>query len=893
MSPVDNPPRQQCDVHQVVCATVSSLEKCAACVGPVAAFKWQGYQCKTCLNVWHKICLRRTKTDFVHVSEVQFDDGSVDEQLPGNGPPQNISEDDTGQSDADFVPDSAEESEDDIPVISPAKKFKKTFAELVNDLIGTDESTSDRPGSSKDLLPPEDPDSPPPRPNLSEEVSGAEHQVEETTAATLSSKNSCFICGKSVRKMARHLQTHSSNLEVSHAFSFPPHSKERKKVLDMLRNRGNFQHNTEVLQTGKGELKIKRKPDGDPVREKFIHCIYCQGMFVRKHLWRHVKRCARKPEDEEQRPGRRRVLGTAASLESASQQQVSTGVWKLLTAMNQDEVASVVRNDLTIVQFAQSLVNKHGQDATKNEYMRQKLREVGRLLLCLQKDFSVANMEDAVKPPNFPKVLNAVKKVSGYQEQNNTYSTPSLALKLGHTLHKIADIVHCRALVAEDEALMKSTDMFKKLYTSKWSEVISHGALTTLSDAKYNKPSTLPFTEDVKLLHGYLERNVSTGVSKLKEVASCQHYSALAQILLAQIIVFNRRRAGEVSKMLVESFESRDDHELHEDVALGLSKLEQRLCSYFSRVEIKGKRGRKVAVLLTPKMVDGLSLLVSKRVECHVCASNAFLFARPKAMSHYRGQDALRVCANLCGAKHPEHLRSTQLRKHVATLSQVLNLKHNELDQVADFLGHDIRVHRDFYRLPVPTTQLAKISKLLLTLEKGTLSKIQGKSLDDIEIQDELDTSDTEEMDGGSDSGDEAEVSGSGSSTSKCMDAAPECSATEQVGDTEDFNEALAPVTSSVQGPTPVCGEPDSAAEPDSAQTRSRRVKKKPWSKTEVAAVMRHFRKHIEAGKLAGKDECSQCKLAEAPLLDHRSVQNIRDFVRNRGVTAKRQAKKK
>jgi len=62
-------------------------------------------------------------------------------------------------------------------------------------------------------------------------------------------------------------------------------------------------------------------------------------------------------------------------------------------------------------------------------------------------------------------------------------------------------------------------------------------------------------------------------------------------------------------------------------------------------------------------------------------------------------------------------------------------LKNNELDQVADFLGHDIRVHRDFYRLPVPTTQLAKISKLLLTMEKGQLSSIQGKSLDEIDIE--------------------------------------------------------------------------------------------------------------------------------------------------------------
>ena len=149
---------------------------------------------------------------------------------------------------------------------------------------------------------------------------------------------------------------------------------------------------------------------------------------------------------------------------------------------------------------------------------------------------------------------------------------------------------------------------------------------------------------------------------------------------------------------------------------MGLSTMEQRLCKYFCHVEIMGKRGRKVAVLLIPSMVDALSLLASNRTESDVCVTNVFLFARPKAMSHYRGQDCLRVHASQCGAKHPEHLRSTQLQKHVATLSQVLNLKNNELDQVADFLGHDIRVHREFW-LPVPTTQLVKISKLLLSLE--------------------------------------------------------------------------------------------------------------------------------------------------------------------------------
>lgn len=63
-------------------------------------------------------------------------------------------------------------------------------------------------------------------------------------------------------------------------------------------------------------------------------------------------------------PGRTRVLGVAAALGAVSSHQISSGVWKLLTAMKQDDVASVVQNDLSIIQFAQSLYKRHGQDPT-------------------------------------------------------------------------------------------------------------------------------------------------------------------------------------------------------------------------------------------------------------------------------------------------------------------------------------------------------------------------------------------------------------------------------------------------------------------------------------------------------------------------------------------------
>lgn len=207
---------------------------------------------------------------------------------------------------------------------------------------------------------------------------------------------------------------------------------------------------------------------------------------------------------------------------------------------------------------------------------------MGRLLLCLRTEFSVHNLEDAVKPANFQRVVQGIKKVSGFDEQKHSYHKPSLALKLGHTLRKIADIIYCRALMAEDEELIRHTDIFKKLYTSRWSELVSHSALNTLSDAKYNKPSTLPFTEDVQILHQYLEKSAESAFCSLKEEATTQNYAQLAKLTLAQIIVFNQRRAGEVSKMRLKSFHERDNTKLHEDVALGLSKTEQKLCNYFS-----------------------------------------------------------------------------------------------------------------------------------------------------------------------------------------------------------------------------------------------------------------------------------------------------------------------
>ncbi|XP_051998573.1 uncharacterized protein LOC127655021 [Xyrauchen texanus] len=42
--------------HDVVTSAISSMDRCAECVGPVAALKWIGLRCKLCSSFWHKSC---------------------------------------------------------------------------------------------------------------------------------------------------------------------------------------------------------------------------------------------------------------------------------------------------------------------------------------------------------------------------------------------------------------------------------------------------------------------------------------------------------------------------------------------------------------------------------------------------------------------------------------------------------------------------------------------------------------------------------------------------------------------------------------------------------------------------------------------------------------------
>ncbi|XP_048036265.1 uncharacterized protein LOC125261742 [Megalobrama amblycephala] len=585
--------------------------------------------------------------------------------------------------------------------------------------------------------------------------------------------------------------------------------------------------------------------------------------------------------------------------------------------------------DRLICLYGESLYTKCGHDKSQHHYIIQKMRELARFMIVVKSNSKkVRNLTELCKPENFLLAVTACKQVSHFQPDLNMFKTPSLALKIGYSLKKACQIRLGQSLMAGDRDTEKSLKNFIKLIESHWRTNISSQALNTLQQGKWNKGDTIPLTEDVMSLQNHLNCVERVAKQKLKEDENISDWKVLAETLLCQIILFNRRRVGEASKLLLASYASRSVKPPNEDVVKSLTKLEQQLCNELTRLEIRGKRGKKVPVLLTKDMVDSMDLLNGSRSKVGIDKDNPYVFARVGALTHIRGSDCLRKFSKTCGAKDPRSLTSTKLRKQIATLSQIMNLKNNELDQLAKFLGHDIRVHREYYRLLENTIQLAKVSKLLLSLEKGA-DCYKGKSLEEITFSTEETQNDTSpasrcqqehecqttEKDASENEDEQLSTSKQHSTSRKSVSRkrhVSEMDASENEDEQLSTSKQHSTSRKSVSRKRHV-SEMDASENEDEQLSTSKqhstsrksvhhspahkqhiiemfsgkKAPRRPWSSEEQDAVKRTLRKFFSLRKVPGKVACQSC-LDANPVLKSRSWVDIKNFVHNTLQTMKR-----
>lgn len=198
------------------------------------------------------------------------------------------------------------------------------------------------------------------------------------------------------------------------------------------------------------------------------------------------------------------------------------------------------------------------------------------------------------------------------------------------------------------------------------------------------------------------------------------------------------RTAEETSGMVCSATVSMSVDEANMALRSHLTDFEKMLLKTQDLVEIRGKTGRGVPVLIpkeTNKVLEYLSDPVARQ-RASIRPENNYMFANT-------GRTVVRAGESLDQVKFRSEVElrfyANNLRKHTATIAQALNLNDTEMKYICNHLGHTQKVHDLVYRQTSGMIERLDIAKLMLIQEFNVVGKYQNKKLSEIQF-DELGT---------------------------------------------------------------------------------------------------------------------------------------------------------
>ncbi|KAL1509958.1 hypothetical protein ABEB36_004622 [Hypothenemus hampei] len=512
--------------------------------------------------------------------------------------------------------------------------------------------------------------------------------------------------------------------------------------------------------------------------------------------------------------------------------------------MRNDEVSTIAQKDVLICAFAARYIKLHREKHFINVASR-KMRELAKLLIEMKKiESKITCLLDALYPKYFDCMILATKMVARFN--NGVYESPTYAMNIATTLTQCCDIAIVRALkrkeigfnltASEVEAELKSTI---QLIKTQWRFEISSQALNNLNINKWNKVTLIPLAGDLKLLKDYLIKKAEKAVTSLQNCNDIKQYQILLETIFCRLMLLNRRRPGELQRITLDK---------NEEFSEVVSPSEKILLKKFRRIVIRGKRGRGVPVLFSTDVQEHIDILLKYR-SIHIQQQNIYLFGNSKTSEPICGYKVLNKYAKLCGAKNPDAITATKLRKHLATLTQLFSMTDSDIEQLATFMGHTVGVHRGSYRLPDDVYQTAKISKLLLLMEEGKAGQYKGKPLNEIDLNLE-------------------------------EDLLEEIKSTEANNCEQELEELLLPEENEIEN-IDKSNLPPASTKPTVSCTKKCKRQLVSWTEEQRRIVKSFFATHIKNRKPPKRHECEKLKEEYVDLLLNKDWLKIKVLIQN------------
>ncbi|XP_044763256.1 uncharacterized protein LOC123320130 isoform X1 [Coccinella septempunctata] len=567
-----------------------------------------------------------------------------------------------------------------------------------------------------------------------------------TSEATRNPKNKklyCMFCGKFQSKFARHIElVHSNETEVKKFINLKKGCTERRNIIETIRKRSQFFYNTNH-NVNDGELIVSRRPGKklNKTASDYIACQNCKGFYTKNNIRHHAKKCFNYDGSRSRTVMvmGRKVLGRIHSDASDILRKA------IFPVLREDDVIKSIRYDRLIILYGNKMCCKYRLQH-QHDMIRAQLRLLGRFLISLKSiNREIVELEDLYVPNHFDDAISAINIVAGLDPNTLMYRAPSTAYTLGSLIKKCGNIHVSECIKKKETEKKQNAEDFLKLLAEDIGVTVNKTVEETQTRNARRKVFEMPSTEDIKTFNTYLRERRQLALNELQTKFSPDSWLALAESTLTSVHVFNRRRAGEIERIFIEDFRSYAQISPYELKSLPSDA--RKLAKTYVRFVIRGKLNRTVPVLLSRELVKCIESIIEHRDEMGVHRENRYVFGIPgferSRHKYLRACVLMRKFAEASGACFPSSLRGTKLRKHIATNCINLDLSETEVTDVANFMGHSSKIHKEHYRQPIASREILRISRILELAQGGNDSESDKEDWNDEErgnreVSDEL-----------------------------------------------------------------------------------------------------------------------------------------------------------
>ena len=369
----------------------------------------------------------------------------------------------------------------------------------------------------------------------------------------------CCFCGKLSSNIIKHLRTHKEESEVAYMLNLEmmktkEADAEVQKMRKVLRQRGDYAHNIDVIQRQCGEMILTRRERCDEFNSTWYRpCPHCLEWLRISSLKKHSPTCL----DAESHVSKEDMMIKSDVLLGLITPNASDKlIREVFSIMRRDEETAIAQSDGLIVALGEKWLKMNISNKVRRKYYTsEKMRRSARFLLEVRKlaDKPTLTFNDCIKGTMFDICCEAALRLAKKNiDDEEDLASPTEALKMGFDLMKLVDIKEGFALKkgGSGHAAIEKQDCksFFRLMKIEWTAKVSKLAHNSLRERHLNKKVYLPLGEDLVKLAEYLKEELGKIQEELGSPPDYQIYKKVTMLVQARLLLYNKRRSGELEQ---------------------------------------------------------------------------------------------------------------------------------------------------------------------------------------------------------------------------------------------------------------------------------------------------------------------------------------------------------